>query len=42
MTDQEIYERFMEWLKQTWWGLPEADELVPLVMATYTPDEASL
>jgi len=42
MTDQKIYERFMDWLKQTWWGLPEADELVPLVMATYTPEEASL
>ncbi len=42
MSEQEIYERFMDWLKQTWWGLPEADELVPLIMATYTPEEASL
>ncbi|MBL7209089.1 MAG: 4Fe-4S binding protein [Dehalococcoidia bacterium] len=42
MTEQEIYQRFMDWLKQTWWGLPEADELVPLIMAQYTPEEASL
>jgi len=42
MTEQEIYEGFMDSLKQSWWGLPEADELVPLIMATYTPEEASL
>ena len=42
MSEQEIYQRFMDWLKQTWWGLPKADELVPLVMTTYTPEEASL
>jgi hypothetical protein len=29
MSEQEIYSSFMEWLKQTWYGLPEADELVP-------------
>jgi len=32
----------MDWLRQTWWGLPEAEELMPLIMAQYTPDEASL
>ena len=42
MSEQEVYVRFMDWLKQTWYGLPEADELVPLIMATYTPEEASL
>ena len=42
MTEQEIYEGFMDSLKQSWWGLPEADELVPLIKATYTPEEASL
>ena len=41
MSQQEIYQHFMDWLKQTWWGLPEADELVPLIMAQYTPEEAS-
>ena len=42
MSEQEDYERFIDWLKQTWWGLPEADELRPLIMATYTPEEATL
>jgi len=42
MSDQEIYQRFIDWLKQSWWGLPEADELRPLIIATYTPEEASL
>jgi NAD-dependent dihydropyrimidine dehydrogenase PreA subunit len=42
MSEQEVYQRLMDWLKQTWWGLPEADELMPLIMAEYTPEEASL
>jgi hypothetical protein len=40
--EQEIYERLIDWLKQSWWDLPEAAELMPLMMATYTPEEASL
>ena len=23
MSEQEIYRSFMDWLKQTWYGLPE-------------------
>lgn len=42
MSGQEIYGHFIDWLRQTWYGLPEADELMPLMMATYTPEEASL
>jgi len=42
MSEQEIYERFIDRLKQTWWGLPEADELMPLIKATCSPEEASL
>ncbi len=42
MSEQEVYASFITWLKQTWWGLPEADELVPFIMATYAPEEASL
>jgi ferredoxin len=29
-------------MKQTWYGLPEANELVPLMMARYSREEASL
>ena len=42
MSGQEIYMRFIDWLRRNWWDLPEADELVPLIMSTYTPEEASL
>jgi len=42
VSHQKIYERFIDRLKQSWWGLPEAEELMPLIKATYTPEEASL
>ncbi len=42
MSEQEVYQRFIDWLRQAWWDLPEADELMPLMMARYTPEEASL
>ncbi|MDY6911844.1 MAG: 4Fe-4S binding protein [Chloroflexota bacterium] len=42
MSEQEIYQRLVEWLRQGWVDLPDADELIPLVMATCTPEEASL
>jgi len=42
MSEKEIYRRFISWLNQTWWELPEADELMPLIMACYTPEEATL
>jgi len=42
MSDQGVYRRFIDWLRQAWWDLPERDELMPLMMARYTPEEASL
>ena len=42
MSEEEIYERLKDWLKQPWNDLPEAEELLPLIKATYTPEEASL
>jgi electron transport complex protein RnfB len=39
---REIYARLIDWLKKMWWDLPEADELVPLMMERYTPEEALL
>ena len=42
MSEQEVYRRLIDWLRQAWWDLPEADELMPLMMATFTPEEASL
>ncbi len=40
--EQEVYTRFMDWLKQSWYGLPESEYLLPLIMAIYSPEEASL
>lgn len=42
MSEEEIYERLRDWLKKTWNALPETDELLPLIKATYTPEEASI
>ena len=42
MAEQGIYTRFMDRLKESWFGLPESEYLLPLIMATYTPEEASL
>jgi electron transport complex protein RnfB len=42
VSQEEIYSRFINWLRQTWWGLPEGDELMPLIKARYTPEEAAL
>ena len=42
MSEQGIYERLIDWLKQSWLAIPDADELPPLIKATYTPEEAAL
>lgn len=42
MSDQEVYRRFIEWLRRAWWGLPESAHLMPAVSTMYTPDEAAL
>ena len=36
----ETYERFIDWLRQSWWGLPPSDSLLPTITAAYTPGEA--
>ena len=33
MPDLEIYQKFIAWLEKTWWGLPESNQLVPLIKA---------
>lgn len=42
MSDNETYERFVEWLKECGAYVPESEELMPLIMATFTSDEAEL
>lgn len=41
MSEEEIYRLFIEWMKKSWYGLPEAEEMIPLIRARYTPEEAS-
>jgi ferredoxin len=40
MPEDAIYRKFIEWLGKTWWGLPESDQLLPLIKARYTLEEA--
>jgi ferredoxin len=40
MSQQEIYEKFIQWLGKTWWELPESDQLMPMIEARYTVEEA--
>ena len=40
--DRATYTTFIEWLKQSWYGIPDSDVLLPYVAARYTPEEAVL
>lgn len=40
MTEQEIYDRFMEWMQRTWVGLPESEFREEVIRAKYSVEEA--
>jgi len=40
MSEQEVYQNFIDWLGKTWWGLPDSEQLLPLIKARYTAEEA--
>ena len=40
--DRGIYLKLIEWLKQSWYGVPDSEHLLPYVAARYTPEEAAL
>lgn len=42
MPEEEIYQRFIDWLRTGWWDLPEAEELMPLIRARYSVEDAAL
>ena len=42
MSELEIYDGLLNWLKQGWYAMTESEELMPLMKATFTPDEAAL
>ncbi len=39
--DRTIYENFISWLEQSWYGAPASYALLPYVAARYTPEEAA-
>jgi len=40
--EQDIYQDLIDHWKQTWWGMPDADEVLPLLHAHFTTEEAAL
>lgn len=40
--DRSTYIHFIDWLKQSWYGVPDADVVFPYIAARYTPEEALL
>lgn len=40
--ERKVYEDFIGWLKNSWYGVPSSDILLPYVVARYTLDEAKL
>jgi len=42
MSEQEIYENLISWLKQSFIALVDTEETLPMIQATYTPEENSL
>ena len=42
LSESDIYKEFIDWLGSTWIRLPDAFELLPLIKARYSPQEAEL
>lgn len=42
METEDVYGRFIAWLKQSWYGVPQPEEALPLIRARYTKEEAAL
>ncbi len=41
MNTETVYSRFIDWIGKSWWELPESDFLLPMIRASYTPEEAA-
>lgn len=41
METEGVYGPFLEWLKQSWYGVPRPAEALPLIRARYTEEEAA-
>jgi len=38
--DKQIYLKFIEWQRKSWYGVPGGEKLLPVIAAKYTPAEA--
>jgi len=41
MNDQKIYEKFKEWMKTSWFGVPDSSYSMKAIQARYTPEDAA-
>lgn len=42
MENKQVYENFIAWLKRAWYGLPDSEELLPVIKACYSEEQAAL
>ncbi|MDQ7783681.1 MAG: 4Fe-4S binding protein [Desulfomonilaceae bacterium] len=42
MNPNRVYESLVDWLRKSWWDLPESDDLIPIIRSRCTPREAEL
>ncbi len=42
MSDRKVYEKLIEWLRSGFMEVPEADDLLPMIQARFTSEEAEL
>jgi len=42
MSDSKVYEKLIEWLRSGFMEVPEAEDLLPMIQARFTPEEAEL
>lgn len=42
MNEETVYTGLLDWLRKTWWDLPESDDLLPIIRSRCTPEEAEL
>ena len=41
MNADKVYNQFIDWIGKAWWELPPSEFLLPMIKASYTPEEAA-
>jgi len=42
MDKKAVYDNFIAWMRRSWFGLPDSEELLPAIKARYSEEEAAL